>query len=393
MAVYRFDLTTRQISAVTMEPPPEVTIQATGTATGTSTVLGVSGVREATGTAAGTSTVLGVGAFIGVGQAVGTAEGRATVQGYAIPIRTGQGTGQAFGTSTAVGVGRGLIIREAVGAAQGAATVDGVANYDPHFSKVVLFMPGEFSDGATPIDQSRYRRILTTDGGAQVVNDDSPDGVVGSVRCWRSGWPSFSGVVVTSAGSVPPEMNITGRTFTFETFCQFNAVGADVVETYGQRGDVFEIGKSVTYEYGVWSEGLRVFMSDPYTVVAQFTDEVGGVYAFAAPIRYPAGVYEGALPFFHLALVVEGGVTVRIYTNGVHTGGGIIGPYSAGAWAPQAGNVVIGHRYVDVYDAENPIKDRGFGGFLAQLRLTMDVARYTGPSFAVPPLPFARYGD
>ena len=388
MAVYRFDLTTRQISAVTMEPPPEVTIQATGTANGTATVLGVSSVREATGTAAGTSTARAVGAFLGIGQAVGTAEGRATVQGYAIPIRTGQATGQAVGTSTATAIGLGLIIREAAGSAAGAATVNGVANYDPHFSKVVLFMPGEFSDGAAPLDQSRYRRILTTDGGAQVVNDDSPDGVVGSVRCWRQAFPGFSGAVVASAGSVPPEMNITGRTFTLESFCRFNDVDDEDV-----RGDVFAMGKSVTYEYGVWSEGLRVFMSDPYTVVAQFTDEVGGVYAFAAPIRYPAGVSEIGLPYFHLALVVEGGVTVRIYTNGVHTGGGIIGPYSAGAWAPQAGNVIVGNRIVDVYDAENPIKDRGFGGFIAQLRLTMDVARYTGASFAVPPLPFARYGD
>lgn len=388
MAVYRFDLTTRQISSVTMEPPPEVTIQATGTSVGTSSAQGVSSVREATGSSAGTSTARAVGAFLGIGQAVGTAEGRATVQGYAIPIRTGQATGQAVGASTATAVGLGLIIREAAGTAAGAATVNGVANYDPHFSKVALFMPGEFSDGAAPLDQSRYRRILTTDGGAQVVNDDSPDGVVGSVRCWRQAFPGFSGAVVASAGSVPPEMNITGRTFTLESFCRFNDVDDEDV-----RGDVFEIGKSVTYEYGVWSEGLRVFMSDPYTVVAQFTDEAGGVYAFAAPIRYPAGVSESGLPYFHLALVVEGGVTVRIYTNGVHTGGGIIGPYSAGAWAPQTGSVIVGNRIVDVYDVENPIKDRGFGGYLAQLRLTMDVARYTGASFTVPPLPFARYGD
>lgn len=392
MATYRFDLTTRQISEVSLPIPPQVTIQATGTAQGLATVLGVSSVREATGTAQGRAAVAGVGAFIGVGQSVGTAQGRATVSGYAVPIRSGQGTGQANGQATAQGVGLGLVVRDATGTAQGTAMVSGVANYDPHFSKVVLFVPGEFSDGTTPMDQSRYRRVITSEG-AVVVNNISPQGVVGSVRGWVASAPSTPGAVVVRSGVIPAEMNPTGRTFTFEAFCKVVDLGEDEptgVYGYTSRGDVFTMGKTQTWEYGIFPAGIRLFFADKYTVVANFVVEIGGAYAFAAPVQY-AG--NDPSQFVHVALVVEGGQTVRIYTNGVHSGGGVIGPLGGTLWVPQDGNVVIGHRIIDVYDDENPVKDFGFGGHIAQLRLTMDVARYTGASFTVPPIPFARYGD
>lgn len=97
------------------------TAEAVGAASGTSTAIGVpQGVTTATGQADGTATVAGVGqgTAAATGQALGTSTAAAVGQG------TAAAAGQALGTSTAAGVAQGTVA--ATGTASGTSNVSGV---------------------------------------------------------------------------------------------------------------------------------------------------------------------------------------------------------------------------------------------------------------------------
>ncbi len=235
------------------------------------------------------------------------------------------------------------IYRRDTGALLGKARSSG-GNGDPHFDKVSLLLHMDGANGSTTFtDSSQTPNTITGFGSAKTSTAQSKFGGASALLGGASGYLYSNNI---------PALRLATGDFTIELFF-LAAVQSGFCSLIGQR----------TGGGGGWGIFLDAVLKQVYIQGTTGTPS----YVITANSSYVDGVWN------HIA-VVRAGATTKIYVNGSEKASGSIG-WAEDTTAPFA----IGYQHST---SQYP-----FLGYIDEVRITKDVARYTA-NFTPPTEPF-----
>lgn len=225
----------------------------------------------------------------------------------------------------------------------------GGGNTDPHFASVVLLAVNDNAADATTtfVDQSSAARTLTANGNVQYDTAQAPTGMTSSALF------DGTGDYISAVDSADWDFG-TGD-FTVEAWVRFSSLPASTVQAF-----VSNYGGSTTG----WTQQFRADGSNRL-VFGTSGDSPLEAFAWAPVIDtwYPVATSRAS-------------GTLRSYIAGTQIGGDV-----ANAEDITGSTAILAIGRIGSLNAQYLI------GWMASVRVTKGVARYTGTSYTVPTLP------
>jgi len=219
-------------------------------------------------------------------------------------------------------------------------STDSLIDSDPDFDKVSLLLRGDGANGSTAVaDSSPVSKPVTVVGDTKISTAQSR---FGGSSLYFDGAKDY--VYLPST----PSLSMNAADFTIEMWIYKLANNPNTVRFWNPDGNLYsDVHLGLDSSGNLWSYGSS-------------TGTSWDAWAFSTGIPIPIGAWK------HVALVRAGG-TVTLYVDGV----GTVMTNSLGATALYDGG------YTHVIGGQGPEPDRGFNGYIDEVRITKGVARYT----------------